>query len=285
MKHKTKTNLVVDIIIFVVFLIVYEVKATGKTIHEWIGIAIGLIFIVHIILHWKWLVSSTKQFLTRLKTESRLNYILDIIIYVGFTTIIYSGIMISESFLPTFGIKLIQNHYWKEIHFVSVDITLFFTAIHFALHWKWIVNNFKRYIITPLKSSEKTRIIREHALRRSNKSLSSYFSGFVKVSYQFFLILVLSGLISFGWYTGSKTISSGANAIEYSQIKERNLESRFKMNDSNRSERFGNDNERHRSEGGHHDEKGFLKLELLKNLLIFSIVTFIITKVSRLIKI
>jgi len=41
MKNKTKTNLLVDILILLVFLIVYEEKATGTAIHEWLGTALG----------------------------------------------------------------------------------------------------------------------------------------------------------------------------------------------------------------------------------------------------
>ncbi len=99
MKHKTKTNLLVDILIFIVFLIVYEEKATRTAIHEWLGIALGLFFVVHIILHWKWIGVNTKLFLQRMRAESRINYVLDILLFIGFTTIIFSGIMISESVL------------------------------------------------------------------------------------------------------------------------------------------------------------------------------------------
>lgn len=152
--NNTKTNLLVDILIFVVFLVVYEVKATGETIHEWLGIAIGFILIIHIILHWKWIVVTTKLFLTHIKKETKLNYIVDILIFIGFTTIIFTGIMISKSFLPTFGIRVAENHFWREMHSLSVDLTLFLTALHFALHWEWIVNNFKRYIINPIKNKK-----------------------------------------------------------------------------------------------------------------------------------
>ena len=284
MKNKTKTNLLVDILLIVVFLIVYEEKATGTTIHEWLGIAIGFIFIIHIILHWNWLVASTKHLFNRMKTESRLNYILDILIYIGFTTIMFSGIMISESFLPTFGIKVAPSHYWKEIHFVSVDVTLFLTAFHFALHWKWIVNNCKRYIINPLKGKI-TNETTEPILRSSKKSQPANFLSVAKVGYQFFIILVFSGLISLGWYAASGTISAEPNSREYRQREEQNMESKFNMDDERSSERFGRDHKGHQNGNGHHDEKGSFRIEILKNLLIFSIVTFVITSVSNKIKV
>jgi len=278
MNHRTKTNLWVDILIFIVFLIVYEEKATGTTIHEWIGIAIGLVFIVHIILHWKWLLVNTQLFLHRMRTESRINYVLDILIFFGFTTIIFTGIMISESFLPTFGIKTLRSHYWQEIHSVSVNFTLFLVAIHFALHWKWIVNNFKRFIIGPIKNRAITYKIPNQVKIKPALSTSGYFSSFFKLGFQLIIILALSGLISLGWYAAAGTGASEPNVREYRQNRERNAESEFRTDGDKRPERIGHNRRGYNNENGHHEEEGFFGIELLKNLLIFSVVTIIITK-------
>jgi hypothetical protein len=284
MKHKTKTNLLVDILIFIVFLTVYEEKATGTAIHEWLGIALGFIFIVHIILHWKWLVVNTTLFLHRMRTESRINYVLDILIFIGFTTIIFSGIMISESVLPAFGIKALRNHSWQEIHFVSVDITLFLTALHFALHWRWIADNFKRYIIGPLKSKAHKNMIPEQVIVRTSKAPSAYFSSFAKVSFQVFVILALSGMISFGWYAASGRFSEEPKSLEITQRRERTREARLSVESERRPGRHANEHRGRHGEKGHHNESGIFGGALLKNLLIFAIITLVITRFRAIIK-
>ncbi|MDZ7608221.1 MAG: DUF4405 domain-containing protein [Cyclobacteriaceae bacterium] len=248
------------------------------------GIAIGFIFIIHIILHWKWLVESTRDFWSQLKSESRLNYILDILIYIGFTTIIFSGLMISESFLPTFGFKAVQNHYWKEIHFVAVDFTLFLTALHFALHWRWIVNNCKRYIFKPSKDRVHIKETTEPVLVRTPKSHSANFSTFAKAGYRFFIILAFSGLISLGWYVASGTISAEPGNRLNRQRMEHTVESNFKLDADKRPERFGREHRGHRNEKGHNDERGSFHAAILKNILIFSIVTLAVTSISHVIK-
>lgn len=282
--NKTKTNLWVDIIILLAFLTVYEVKATGETIHEWLGIAIGFIVIIHILLHWKWLVLNTKQFLTRIKTEARLNYIVDILIFVGFTTIIFTGIMISKSFLPTLGIRVAENHFWRSMHSVSVDITLFLTAFHFALHWDWIVRNFKRYIINPLKSIKNSEKLPEPEFAMANNSNSSKLRRIVKTSSRFFIILGLSSLISFGWYAISGNISAEISNPEYRKRVEQNGGTPVKADADKKFERFDSENKENHGEKERHDEGGLFILEVLKNLLIFSIVTIVVTKASKKIK-
>ncbi len=288
MKVRTKTNLFIDITIFIVFLIVYEEKATGTTIHEWLGVTLAIFFIVHIILHWRWLTTCTKQFLKPMKNGSRLNYILDILIYFGFTTIIFSGLMISESFLPFFGFGEGRNHYWQEIHIVSVDITLFLVAFHFALHWKWIVKNCKRYIIGPFISQTATVHIKEQAVHKTGKSAAWSLSNLAKSGYQFIFILALSGLISYGWYALAGSGPSEIFSREFRQGRNRNYESRFHSDTDRGFERFEGNRRgrrngnghlgdgRHFGEREHHHEGGIFGIEILKNLVIFTLITIVV---------
>ena len=284
MKQKTKTNLFVDLLIFVVFLIVYEEKATGTALHEWLGIALGLIFIIHIILHWEWLVAKTSHFFSRMKTESRINYILDMLIYLGFTTIIFTGLMISESFLPTFGFNAVRGHSWQNIHHVSVNITLFLTALHFALHWQWIVKNFRRYLISPLRKRSLTNKFSAQILDSPGKQLSANISKFIKTGYQFLIILALSGLISYGWYTAKGTISADSNFREYHEQSDENRESGFNIADGQRSGQLSSNRRGHHEGRRNHEDGGFFGIEVLKNLFIFSIITLVVTFFNNLIK-
>ena len=147
--NKTALNLLLDTGLLLTLFLVYEVKATGEAIHEWLGVGIAVVMIVHILLHWQWVLAITQQFLTRLKAEPRVQYILNIGIFFGFTTVIFTGLMISRSVLPIFGLQGSNSWFWKWLHFQSADITFLFAALHVALHWQWIVNAVRRYLILP----------------------------------------------------------------------------------------------------------------------------------------
>ena len=144
---RTKINLLLDIALFLIFVVTYQAKATGITLHEWLGVGIAGVILTHILLHWPWVVSITQQFFKKLKAEPRVNYIVNAAIFIGFTTTIFSGLMISHSVLPFFGLEVAGSGFWKMLHFTSAEATVWLTALHVALHWRWIVNAVKRYVV------------------------------------------------------------------------------------------------------------------------------------------
>lgn len=149
---RTKTNLILDIALFLVFLVVYEAKTTGETVHEWLGVGLIAVIIIHILLHWQWVVSITRRFFQRIRTEPRINYIVNMAIFISFTTIIFSGLMMSHSVLPFFGLAAPDTPFWKMLHSQASDITLGLVALHIALHWQWLANAVKRYGIAPVRA-------------------------------------------------------------------------------------------------------------------------------------
>ena len=145
-----KTNFLVDIAIFLAFLVALEPHLTGMTIHEWLGIAFGAAIVTHLVLHWKWLVATTKRFVGRLPGNTRLNYILNALFFINMTVLIFTGLMISETALPALGIQLGQGGSFQRLHTLTADWALYLLALHVALHWRWIVTTTNRYAVQPL---------------------------------------------------------------------------------------------------------------------------------------
>ncbi|MFN8458750.1 MAG: DUF4405 domain-containing protein [Anaerolineae bacterium] len=148
---KTKINLGVDMALFLVFLVVYQAKATGEAAHEWLGVGLAAAFIIHILLHWEWVIVITRRFFQKIKSEPRINYLLNAGLFICFTTIIFSGLMISRSVLPFFGLEAADTPFWKMLHLTAADISLWLVALHVALHWRWIVEAVKRYGVRPAR--------------------------------------------------------------------------------------------------------------------------------------
>lgn len=146
----TKTNLVLDITIFSAFLIASNPALTGLAIHEWLGVSFAAALIVHLLFHWRWIVNLTITFFKNVMHASRLNYLVDGLLFVAMTATMLSGILISRNVLATFGITLSAAPTWRSIHSLSADASLIFVALHFALHWNWVITNVQRYITVPL---------------------------------------------------------------------------------------------------------------------------------------
>lgn len=149
-KSNTKIKLVLDILIFFGFLIAMDPHSTGIAIHEWLTIASMAAVITHILLSWDWIVQLTKRFLRMSTLRPRLNYILNVLIFIDVVLIMYSGIMISEAFAPSLGLSLPRNFSMRELHDMTANLFVLLLGLHTALHWDWIVNAFKRYIFQPV---------------------------------------------------------------------------------------------------------------------------------------
>jgi cytochrome b561 len=147
---RTTVNLLLDTTVFVAFLAVTAPKLTGLAIHEWLGLAFGGALITHILLHWSWVVGVTKRFFGKVSWGSRVNYLLNILLFVAFTALIFTGVMISEVAIPLLGVSFEGSGQWKMIHKLASDASVILIGLHVALHWRWIVNTTRRLLSRPV---------------------------------------------------------------------------------------------------------------------------------------
>lgn len=153
----TVRNLIVDTAIFGGFLLATDPHTTGQAIHEWLGIAFGATIIVHLLLHWKWIVNVVRRFFTRLPGQVRINSLLNSLLFSAVTLVIFSGIIISKVVLNAFGLSGSHDMIWRWLHSSATNAALVLVGLHVALHWKWIVSSVKRYVWQPWKIPNEVR--------------------------------------------------------------------------------------------------------------------------------
>lgn len=154
---QTKIKLVIDLGIFIGFLIAMDPRSSGIPIHEWLATSLIAVLVVHLLLSWDWITNITRRFLSKVNAQSRINYILNWLLFIDGTVIMLSGFMISESLLPFLGIELPRNFAWRSLHDLSANLFLLLLGLHTALHWRWIVDATKRYILQPIGKLFSTR--------------------------------------------------------------------------------------------------------------------------------
>jgi hypothetical protein len=161
----TLRNLLVDGTIFAGFLLATDPRATSQTIHEWLGIAFGVGIVTHLLLHWKWIVNVVRRFFSKLPGQVRINSLLNSLLFIDVTLIIFSGLMISKVVLTTFGLTGSHDAIWRWLHTFSTSAALIIIGLHVALHWKWIVSTIKRYAWRPLFGRRQQRPIQPALVR------------------------------------------------------------------------------------------------------------------------
>lgn len=149
-KNRTKLKLAIDLLIFIAYLIAMEPRSSGITVHEWLATSLIAVLIVHLLLSWDWITSLTRRFLGKLNSQSRINYILNWLLFIDGSVIMLSGFMISESLIPYLGIQLPRNFAWRGLHELTTNFFILLLGIHTALHWSWVVDAFKRHVFQPV---------------------------------------------------------------------------------------------------------------------------------------
>jgi cytochrome b len=144
MAKQNITKLFLDLGAFVALLIASAPHFTGDAIHEWLGVALSGAIVVHLLLNWNWVVQITSRLFKKAARGQRFKYILNWSLFASGIMIVLSGLMISKTVVPFFGITLPENMSWKELHSLSTNITMILMGLHVAVHWSWITSMFKR---------------------------------------------------------------------------------------------------------------------------------------------
>ena len=145
--NRNKLNLMVDLAIFAAFLVAMVPRFSGMAVHEWLGMAFGAAIVTHLLLHWQWIVEVTRRLFGKLQWSARINYILNLLLFIDITLVVFSGIMISRSALPLMGITLVGGGSYRGLHEITANLSLVLIGLHVALHWDWIVNMLWRFVL------------------------------------------------------------------------------------------------------------------------------------------
>jgi len=150
----TLKNYWVDIALFLAFIIDMNTQFTGIPIHEWLGIGFGIALVYHMLLHWAWIVNTLRRIVGKLSAIQRIRALVDILLFVDMVILVVTGLWISEVAMGQLGLGILPGFAWRQLHFLTANLSIWLVALHLALSWSWIADTTKRYLVRPLRRQD-----------------------------------------------------------------------------------------------------------------------------------
>ncbi|MGN0304619.1 MAG: DUF4405 domain-containing protein [Lachnospiraceae bacterium] len=131
---KNWSKLILDLIMLMLFLLLFNKRVLGMSFHEIAGLCVGAVVIIHLLLNGKWIAQITGKLLdSKLPPRTRILYLLNLLLLIAVGMIIFSGAMISK---VVFSFNLPGP--WKIIHYFCSAMAIILMGIHLGLHAKYL---------------------------------------------------------------------------------------------------------------------------------------------------
>ena len=142
---RTRLDFWFDAVLFLGYTLAYSYGFTGIAVHEWLGIGLGLALLLHLTLHWDWVIRTTARLL-RPRGQDKVIWLVNLALLFAMTLCVASGILISRVALPYLGIYTLAGPFWTRLHILTAEVTLGLVPVHVALRWRWIVSVGRRLL-------------------------------------------------------------------------------------------------------------------------------------------
>jgi hypothetical protein len=141
-----------DVILLLAIAVLQEPRRTSITGHEWLGVAFAALLFIHILVNWRWIVTTLGRVRAAEPRRSRINATLNGALFIVMVITVLSGVAISEVLLPLVDASRSDHIAWVKIHSFFAGTALAIVGLHVALNWDWIAGMLRK------RSSRRTRV-------------------------------------------------------------------------------------------------------------------------------
>jgi hypothetical protein len=142
---RTRLDFWLDAALLVAYTLAYSLGFTGLAVHEWLGLGLGLALLVHLTLHWDWVVRTSRRLVGR-NGRDRVIWLVNLALLITMTLCVASGIAISRVALWSLGLSVPGGAFWSQMHSTTATLTLILVPVHAALRWRWVVAVARRLV-------------------------------------------------------------------------------------------------------------------------------------------
>lgn len=160
---KKKIKIVVDILMVVTLLLLMAYQLIGKAVHEWFGMAMFVLFILHHILNSHWNRNLFKGKYTAIRI---LQTILVILVLFSMLGSMFSGIILSRHIFPFIRIRGWRS-FARNLHMISAYWGFVLMSLHLGLHWNMMMGMARKLV-------NRKSVVRTWVLRTIAVSIAGY---------------------------------------------------------------------------------------------------------------
>lgn len=160
---KKKIKIVVDILMVVTLLLLMAYQLIGKAVHEWFGMAMLVLFILHHILNSHWNRNLFKGKYTAIRI---LQTILVILVLFSMLGSMFSGIILSRHIFPFIRIRG-WHSFARNLHMISAYWGFVLMSLHLGLHWNMMMGMARKLV-------NRKSVVRTWVLRTIAVSIAGY---------------------------------------------------------------------------------------------------------------
>jgi hypothetical protein len=136
--------LVLDIGMLVLACILQALSLTGLAWHEWLGFLLCALVLFHVILQWPWFVTEFRRLFTRGAYRTRVNSVLNYLLFIVMVAVLVSGVLISNQIAPLVGGALGRPRVWVDLHSWLNFTLIVLVGVHLAINWDCILGAIRR---------------------------------------------------------------------------------------------------------------------------------------------
>jgi hypothetical protein len=126
-----------DVALFAALVVASNPAWTGIGLHEWLAGLLIAPVLYHLAINWDWTARTTRKLLEKLDATTRLDYAVDVALFMVTITVMLSGFMVIPGVVDTsYGTVVLGV--WQRVHKLSSNLLLLTMTIHLLLHWRWM---------------------------------------------------------------------------------------------------------------------------------------------------
>ena len=175
---KRLLKIAVDLLMTALLLLLMSYSLVGEAAHEWLGVGIFLLFLLHHFLNFRWF---RNLFRGKYPPIRILQTVIDLLVFLCMAGSMISGILLSR-----YVFRLDIHRFSaaiQAVHMLSAYRGFALLSLHLGLHWGGIMGMAKRLAKKPSK-------LRKHALRGAAFLLAAYGAyAFVKRDFVDYMLL------------------------------------------------------------------------------------------------